>query len=254
MTRLHVVCLPGGVAPAAQRYAPLKAMVGDDAELHLKDLEVYRDPTPSAGYSVDLELDAIDAFADSMGLERFHLLGYSGGGFISLAYTGTRPQRVKSLAVFEPASIPGPLSPDEAQAWNALMQKLSGLEGQAFMSTFVREQLKPGVEPPPTPAGPPSPEMQKRPAGIAALVQAFQAYPFDRKRLSEVPAPLFFGFGDQTSDVESIRAGLLARTFADSHVRRFAGVHHFVPPEMIYTRDHVDALLEVWRRSENSGA
>jgi hypothetical protein len=47
MTRnLQAICLPGGVAPASQRYAPLAAATSGRADLHLKDLEVQRDGTP----------------------------------------------------------------------------------------------------------------------------------------------------------------------------------------------------------------
>ena len=250
----QVICLPGGVAPASQRYAPLLAAVGDGADLHLKDLEVYREAKPPAGYSVEMELAAIDAFAGDHGLERFHLLGYSGGGFISLAYAGTRPERLESLALFEAASIPGRLSEAEQREASAFNAKMRGLEGPAFMAAFVREQLKPGVPLPPPPSGPPSPEMQKRPAGIAALMKGFEAFQFDRSRFADVRFPVFTAYGDQTHEVESIRAGVLAQLFADIHVRRFAGVHHFVPPEQIYTSDHVRSLLDLWRRAEASAA
>lgn len=247
----RVVCLPGGVAPAGQRYAPLRAAVGEDAELYLKDLEVYRDVTAPAGYSVEMELGAIDTFADSHDLERFHLLGYSGGGFLSLAYAGTRRQRIQSLSLFEPAGIPGPMTPEESAAFDGLAEKLEGLEGAAFVAAFVREQLKPGVEPPPPPTST-SPEMQKRPAGIAALMRAFTAYRFDRSDLEACPFPVFLGYGDLTYDAEAVRVAVLARLFTDIHIRRFAGVHHFVPPEQIYTPDHVRMLLDLWRRAKTS--
>ena len=248
MSRPQVVCLPGGVAPAALRCALLKAGVGDDADLFLKDLEVYRGPAPPPDFSIDLELKGVDRFADDHGLDRFHLVGYSGGGFISLAYAGTRPGRVESLALFEPASIPGPLSADEGSAYTALVETLHGLEGPAFMDAFVRAQLKPGVEPPPRPPGPPSPEMQKRPAGIEALMRAFSSYQFDRSTLEACHFPVFIGYGDQTNEIEAVRAGILARLFEDIRVRRFSGVHHFVAPELIYTKEHVRLLRELWRR------
>ncbi|GAC1643748.1 MAG: hypothetical protein NVS9B11_13540 [Candidatus Dormibacteraceae bacterium] len=54
-----------------------------------------------------MEVEAIKRFADSLGLARFHLLGYSGGGFMSLAFAGAHPRRLLSLALFEPASVPG---------------------------------------------------------------------------------------------------------------------------------------------------
>src|SRR5438128_6662275 len=80
----HVMALPGGVMPASMRYAPLSSALSSDVQLHLKDLEVYAAAEPPAGYSIDLEVRAVAALADSLGLEQFHLLGYSGGGFVSL--------------------------------------------------------------------------------------------------------------------------------------------------------------------------
>jgi pimeloyl-ACP methyl ester carboxylesterase len=245
----RVICLPGGVAPATQRYASLATHVGDDAELHLKDLEVYRGAAPRADYSVEQELVAIDAFADERGLDDFHLLAYSGGGFLSLAYAGTRPNRVRSLAVFEPATIPGPPTDEEKRAWDALMGSLRGLDGPAFMEMFVRKQLKAGVPMPQPPPGPPSPEMQKRPGGIAAMTRAFAAFAFDRSLLTECPFAVFYGYGELTDDASAIRASVLARLFGDFHVRRFQGVHHFVPAELIYTPEHCRILLDHWRRA-----
>src|SRR5579871_850814 len=116
----HVIALPGGVMPAAQRYASLVEALGADVEFHLKDLEVYSGPEPPAGYSIQMEVDALARFADSEGLERFHLLGYSGGGFVSLAFAGAHPERLLSLGLFEPASIPGQLSREEADLFHRL--------------------------------------------------------------------------------------------------------------------------------------
>lgn len=246
----EVICVPGSVAPAAQRYRPLVEAVGDAATLHLKDLEVYREATPPPDYSIDEELDAIDRFAAAKRLDRFHLVAYSGGGFISLAYAGTRPKRVISLGMFEPARVPGNLSGDEQAFFSSLEAKLNGLQGDSFMSTFVREQVKPGARLTPPPAGPVSAEMQKRPAGIAALIRAFDAYPFDRDTLRAVEFPVFYGYGDQSHDEQAVKAGILARLFADFRVQRYPGVHHFVPPEQIYTPRHVSALLDLWARSE----
>jgi pimeloyl-ACP methyl ester carboxylesterase len=250
--KLQVVCVPGSVAPAAQRYRPLIEAVGDSADLHLKDLEVYRETAPPDDYSIEEEVEAIDRFADSRGLDRFHLVAYSGGGFISLPYAGTRPQRVISLALFEPARIPGPLSDAEQAFFAEIEGKLRGLEGDQFMTTFVREQIKPGAQLPPPPSGPPSPEMRKRPAGIAALIRAFEAHPFDRDRLRTAPFPIFYGYGDLSHPEQALKAGILAELVPDIHVRRFDGVHHFVPPEQIYTAAHAAELLELWQRSERS--
>jgi pimeloyl-ACP methyl ester carboxylesterase len=245
----QVICVPGSVAPAAQRYGPLIKGVGDAADLHLKDLEVYREAAPPDGYAIDDELAAIDRLADSKDLDRFHLVGYSGGGFISLAYSGTRARRILSLGLFEPAQIPGELTAEERDFFSTLERKLEGLEGDEFMAMFVREQVKPGVTVPPPPPGPVSPEMRKRPAGIAALINAFHAYPFDRDALRTASFPVFYGYGDLSHPEQALKAGILAQLFADFHVNRYAGVHHFVPPEQIYTPEHTRTLIDLWRNA-----
>ncbi|HYM66120.1 MAG TPA: alpha/beta hydrolase, partial [Patescibacteria group bacterium] len=222
----QVICIPGGVAPAADRYASLRVATEGQASLHLKDLEVYREEAPPAGYSIDLEVAAIDELAASLGLERFHLVGYSGGGFVSLAYAATRPHRVLSLALFEPARVPGALTREESEFKDFLYAKLAGLQGPDFMAAFVREQVKPGVVL--TPPPPPSPAMLKRPAGLAAMIRAFGAYQLDRDLFRACTFPVYYAYGDLSHDEQAVKGGVLARLFPDIHVQRFAGVHHFV--------------------------
>lgn len=242
----HVIALPGGVMPAALRYASLAAALGDEVQFHLKDLEVYSGPEPPAGYSIQMEVDAVARFADAEGLDRFHLLGYSGGGFVSLAFAGAHPERLLSLALFEPASIPGPLTAEEAELYRRLEADLAGKSGPEFMREFMTLQVRDGVQLAP-PAGPPPPWMGTRPAGLAAMMVAFGVYPFDREDLRRCRFPLFIAYGDLTGIHEEIRAGILARLFPDVHVRRFSGIHHFVPPEEIYSPEHVEALREHWK-------
>ena len=247
----QVICVPGSVAPAPQRYGPLKAAVGDQADLHFKELEVYREEKPAADYGIEEELEAIDRLAGSLNLDRFHLVGYSGGGFVSLAYAGTRPQRLLSLSLFEAARIPGELSAREASFFEHLAGALAGREGADFMSTFVREQVQPGVhvDAPPMSA---SPEMRKRPAGIAALIRAFDAYSFDRRLLQRCEFPVHYAYGDLSHDEQAWKAGILAELFSDIHVILLTGIHHFVPPDQIYTSRHAQALVDLWRRAEES--
>lgn len=251
---VDVIALPGGVMPAAIRYQSLAAALSGEARLHTKDLEVYAGDTPPHDYSIRQEVEAVERFADSLGLERFHLLGYSGGGFVSLAYAGAHPERLLSLALFEPASIPGPLSAEESDLFRRLDAELGALSGAEFMAAFVRLHLREGVAAPPPPPGPPPPWMAKRPAGLAAMMRAFAEHPFDRDSLRRCAGPVFLGYGDLTGVHEEIRAGILARLFPDVRVRRFAGVHHFVAAEQIYTPEHVQILRELWARAAESAA
>ena len=171
-----------------------------------------------------------------------------GGGFVSLAFAGAHPDRLLSLELFEPASVPGDLSSEEAQFDGRLRKGLMGLNGPEFMHAFVGLQLRPGVDVPP-PAGPPPAWMRNRPAGIAAMMAALAEYRVDRARLRECRFPVFIGYGDLTGEHEEVRAGILARLLPDLHIRRFSGIHHFVPPEQIYSADHVRALRDLWARA-----
>jgi len=245
---LQVIALPGGVMPAELRYASLAAALGEEVKLHLKDLEVYAGEEPPAGYSVGHEVEALARFADSLGLARFHLLGYSGGGFVSLAFAGGHPDRLLSLALFEPAAVPGRLSAEEASLEGRLRAALAGLSGPDFMRAFVSLQVRPGVELS-QPAGPVPPWMRKRPAGLAAMLAAFGEHRFDREWLRECNFPVLYGYGDLTGEQEEVKTGVLARLLPDVQVRRFTGVHHFVAPEQIYTAEHVQALRDLWARS-----
>lgn len=246
-----VICVPGSVAPAAQRYAALTAAAGDAAEFHLKDLEVYRESVPPSDYSIEMELLGLDRFADSLGLDHFHLVGYSGGGFISLAYAATRPGRLLSLGLFEPAGIPGTHTELEEVSHRILQTSLRGLDGRDFMSAFIRLQLKPGVEPPPAPASTP-PGMGNRPAGISAMIRAFDAYRLDRALFKACAFPVYAGYGDLSNDEQVVKMQILAGLFGDIHVQRYPGIHHFVSPEQIYTPAHAAELVFLWQRAEKA--
>src|SRR5439155_1648437 len=67
------------------------------------ELEVYAGEEPPADYSMATEVGGIARVAKEAGFDRFHLVGYSGGGAASLAYAAANPERLASLAVMEPA-------------------------------------------------------------------------------------------------------------------------------------------------------
>ena len=54
---------------------------------------------PASGQDGGSIAGDLDALADRLGLEPFHLLGVAGGGFAALDYAAWRPQRLRSLIV-----------------------------------------------------------------------------------------------------------------------------------------------------------
>src|SRR5260221_1183600 len=114
---------------------------------------------PPADYGLETEIDGISRFADGAGFDSFHLVGYSGGGASSLAFTARQPDRVRSLALLEPAWAGNEgRTPREAAVFDRY-KDIPAMPLEARLPAFIRWQLAPGVEPPPTPSGPPPPWM-----------------------------------------------------------------------------------------------
>jgi pimeloyl-ACP methyl ester carboxylesterase len=246
----RVILLPGAVLPADLAYAALIDVLGDDAQAMAKELEVYADEAPSTGYSLDDEVRGVLREADASGWDRFHVVGYSGGGAAALALAASEPHRLLSLALLEPAwAGRWDLSPTEQAVWREY-EKLEGLPSQQFMAAFQRLGLRPGVDPPLSPPGAPPPWMGKRPAGIAALMRTFETYELDREALSRFPRPVYYALG-RLSNPDQYReiAERLARVFPDFTLEIFEERHHFDPPHRIEPERLARSLQALWTRA-----
>jgi pimeloyl-ACP methyl ester carboxylesterase len=114
----QVILLPGGVMPAPLAYADLIAALGSDVEAVAKELEMYAGPEPPPGYALVTEVYGIRRAASEAGFDRFHLVGYPGGGASSLAFAAAHPERLLSLSLIEPAWLGNEgLGADEQAVW-----------------------------------------------------------------------------------------------------------------------------------------
>ena len=235
MAAWRVILLPGSVLPAAAAYGDLLAVLGDDVDAVAKDLEVYAAATPPAGYSLDTEVDGVLRAAQVRGWDRFHLVGYSGGGAAALAVTAAHPERLWSVALLEPAWAGrwDDTGPAHRALWREY-DRLDGLGPEEFMQSFIRLQLRAGVAPPTPPPGPPPPWMAQRPAGIRALMDTFRSYDLDRESLCAFDRPVYFGLGGLSNpDQFGEEAESLARVFRDFQLEVFPQRHHFDPPHRV---------------------
>lgn len=66
----------------------------------------------SASYDVPSQVIRLNRFVERLGLERFHLAGSSMGGYIAGFYASEYPEKVKSLALFNPAGVKSPVLSD----------------------------------------------------------------------------------------------------------------------------------------------
>jgi pimeloyl-ACP methyl ester carboxylesterase len=60
---------------------------------------------PSASYDIASQVKRLNRFVEKIGLDRFHLVGISMGGYISAYYAGEYPQKVKGLALISSAGV-----------------------------------------------------------------------------------------------------------------------------------------------------
>jgi pimeloyl-ACP methyl ester carboxylesterase len=244
---LPVVFLPGGVTPVGPSYAPLLDELGSEITPVLRDLEVYAADAPPADYSMESEIAALVRDVDAAGLATFHLVGYSGGGAVCLTFAARYPDRLRSLAIFEPANAPGPWVPDDHPEFSAGAERLPPDE---MLREFTRRQLRPGVEPPPPPPGPTPEWMATRPAGLRALMRAFQTDTTDPAALRACAFPAYVAYGLLTGESMVRRVQFLAGLLPDIWIEAYAGIHHFAPPQRSLPARYAKALRQLWSRAE----
>jgi pimeloyl-ACP methyl ester carboxylesterase len=247
----QVILLPGGVLPAELAYSALADALRPSVAAALKDLEVYAADSPPPGYGLATEVDGLLRFADDLGIDRFHLGGYSAGGAAALAFAAAHPARLASLTLLEPAWA-GSDGVDAAEA--AVMRdfdRIMGLPEGELMPAFVRAQLAPGVEPPAPPPGPPPPWMAKRPAGLRAITRAFAGHDLDMEALSRFEQPVLYVLGGLSNpDLYGRRADRLGAVFPDYTVEVYADRHHFDPPHRTEPERVAEGVRRLIERSD----
>jgi pimeloyl-ACP methyl ester carboxylesterase len=253
VTANRVLLLPGIVLPAEAAYAGLIAALGPQVEAVAKELEIYATPEPPEDYSLDDEIAGVLREADARDWERFHLVGYSAGGAVSVAFAAARPERLASLALLEPAwAGDWDLSEAEKAVWRD-QERLESLPAEEFLPSFMRLALKPGVEPPAPPPGDPPPWMASRPAGIRAVIRAFKRGEVARETLERFDRPVYFALGGLSNpDQYGQIARRLSRVFPDFELEVFKERHHFDPPHRIEPERLARSLETFWRRATPS--
>jgi pimeloyl-ACP methyl ester carboxylesterase len=247
-----VFFLPGGILPAAIQYNPLLNVLKDGIQPLLKDLEVYSSDKPAPGYDLSQEVEGLRQVADTKGYNSFHLVGYSGGGAVALAFAAAYPKRVKSLALSEPTVIP---SQEWLQSENGYLRALDRvmlLNPNEQIQEFERLNLRLGVQPPPPPPGEPPAWMAKRPAGLMAMTQAFSSVNIDLKKFRKFHKPVYLAIGSLSNPIEVRKAETMASLFSDFRVEVYVGRHHFDPPQRAEPERFAKALVTLWKRAEQA--
>lgn len=242
------IFLPGILMPARVRYAPLLAALGSPADALPKELEVYAGDRVPDDYSLRSEVEGLDRFATAHGFDRFHLYGCSYGATIALAYVTAHGDRVASLALDEPATDLS--AEDRATIAAQGVDRLDELPVPERMARFVSSVVRPGVSIEPPPEQPPSPEMAKRPAGLAAAAEEVREYGIDDAALRAFARPVHYSYGSLSNERWEAMAGRLDALFPDCTVERYDGLHHLYTSHQAEPERVAAALRRLWDRAE----
>ena len=249
--RFQAILLPGAVMPAELAYPDLVLALGTDVDARLKEHDLYASSEPPAGWGMETEVEAVRRVAGEAGFERFHLVGYSAGGAIAIAFCATYPERLASLALNEPAWTGNEgLTKDEREFWREI-DRIMALPPEEMMPAFVRVQLAPGVEPPPRPEGPPPPWMATRPGGLNAITRAFKTFPLNADRLRAFNRPVLYTIGGRSSPAAArLPAERVGRILPNFTLEIFEERHHFDPPHRAEPQRYARSLRKLWGRAE----
>jgi 3-oxoadipate enol-lactonase len=98
-------------------------------------------PPPEADLRLDRLVQDVAELLDHLGLESAHIVGNSAGGYLGQQLAMTRPERVRSLALF--GSTPG-LKNSQAPSWIPQIQA-KGL--REFLAETIRDRLPADADP-----------------------------------------------------------------------------------------------------------
>ncbi len=92
--------------------------------------------------------------------------------------------------------------------------------------------------------------MAKRPAGIRAILDAFEQGDLDVGARRKFDRPAYFALGGRSNpDYFAPMAERLAAIFPDFTIETFPERHHFDPPHRVEPEHLANSLLAVWQRT-----
>lgn len=132
-----LVALHGATGAGRHDFARLVPSLASAFRVHLPDARGHattRWDVAAGGFATEDLVDDVEAFADALGLETFHLLGFSMGGMTALWFAVRRPERLRTLVAIGISPLREPratvvrhqLDPDRITAqepsWGAMLR------------------------------------------------------------------------------------------------------------------------------------
>jgi len=110
------VVLLHGFGADKDRFGSLVPFLRRSFQVIIPDLPGFGDHALnwSLCYDIDAQVERFEAFIQAIGLDRFHLMGLSLGGYLAGYYAARFPEKVRSLALMDSAGFRAPI-PSDAQ-------------------------------------------------------------------------------------------------------------------------------------------
>lgn len=96
--------------------------------------------------------------------------------------------------------------------------------------------------------------MAKRPAGLRAMMRAFETYTTDPELLRRCAFPVYLAYGLLTHEWMIRRMQALAGLLPDVWIEAYPGLHHFAPPQRSRPAHYAASLRHLWARAETGPA
>jgi pimeloyl-ACP methyl ester carboxylesterase len=243
-----VIWVAGAGAPPEESFHRCIHAVAHRVRSIPKGLELFDAAPPVRDYSFATEVDGIIRAMDDAGLERAHLVGYSGGGGVVMAVAVEHPQRVASIAVDEHIIGHHFGVEDEERFWTELDAALER-DGLAATLEVVAATNRPGAEPPAF-GEPPPHWLGSRITGTPDLARAARDYRVSVDDLAQIRCPVYAAYGTETRTTFKGWCETVAATVERGSAESYERADHFRPAHQVHPTRFAEALLLHWEAGQ----
>lgn len=245
------VFLMGGAGPPAPReFAALIAELDHERQTVPLDMIVFHGGPPPQGFEIATETNALLRTMDAANTDRGHLIGYSGGAAVALAFACAHPERVASLTLEEVAWVGSDGATKlEERFWIDLTNTMALKPYEAllgFRDLMVLPQVSATLAKVPQDA----PWITSLVNGVRASIGAFGRAEVDWPVLQAALFPVYALVGSLSNPVFELRSRRIAERVARTKVDVFEGSHHVIPPHRAVPEDLAARLQSLWIEAE----
>lgn len=227
--------------PAERSAAGVAQLVGTQAVIAPKNLEVWRSPPP-AEYGVATEVAGIERLAAARDWPSFHLVGFSAGATVALEAALALGQRIQTVTLIEPATIGDDDWSDSEQAWRIRIDEIFALPPTEHQQAFLHQMVPDGAVPP-----------QQKPLTAADVEGdlrlyhgAIRATGFVSGDLSKLTQPTLIVTGGLSHPRFADVARRLTEVIPNARAVIFPACSHLHSPQRHEPAALAEALLQTW--------